>query len=94
MLILAESEAYLLTRSAHVGAAAAVATVAVAVACCRRVRAEVHQIKAKSSGCINNNNNYENCATFIPFKLFRFQFEFNSFLFLLFFSLSICLQLL
>lgn len=87
MLILAESEAYLLTRSAHVGAAAAVAvaTVAVAVACCRRVRAEVHQIKAKSSGCINNNNNYENCATFIPFKLFRFQF-----VSLLFFSLSIC----
>lgn len=88
MLILAESEAYLLTRSAHVGAAA-VAVATVAVACCRRVRAEVHQIKAKSSGCIDNNNNYENCATFIPFKLFRFQFEFefNSFLF---FSLSIC----
>lgn len=43
MLILAECEAYLLTRSAHVGAAAV--AVAAAVACCRRVRAEVRQIK-------------------------------------------------
>lgn len=81
MLILAECEAYLLTRSAHVGAAAvavAAVAVAVAVACCRRVRAEVHQIKPIRADALTTTT-----ITKTARRLFRSNcFVFNSFRFL------------
>lgn len=81
MLILAECEAYLLTRSAHVGAAAvavAAVAVAVAVACCRRVRAEVHQIKPIRADALTTTTIMKTAR-----RLFRSNcFVFNSFRFL------------